>query len=92
MDYRNLIDWYQSQERYFDRSYSKKSEFFGDRERLTGDIKYFFNNVPYDIERFKKATFAYKAFRANTNAMARERMKHKQQNDKNMIFDSDYYG
>lgn len=92
LDYRNLIDWYQSQERYFDRSYSKKSEFFDDRERLTGDIKYFFNNVPYDIERFKKTTFAYKAFRANTNVMARERMKHKQQNDKNMIFDSDYYG
>lgn len=92
LDYRNLVDWYKSQERYFEKSYSKKSEFQDGIERLNGDMKYFYNNVEYDVEQFKKRTFAYKAFRANTNAMARERMKHKEQNDNNRIFDVNYYG
>lgn len=92
LDYRNLVDWYKSQERYFDWSYSEKSQFLDDRERLSGDFKYFFNNVPYDIERFKQTTFAYKVFRANVSSLARERMKHKLQNDKNLIFDCSYYG
>lgn len=87
-EYLNLVDWYRKQEIYFDKSYSRKSDFLDGKERLSGDIKYFYNNVPYDVEQFKKRTFAYKAYSANVRFMARQRMKHKEQNDKNMIFET----
>lgn len=87
-DYMILVDWYKKQESYFSNNYSKKSEYFDSTERLSGDIRYFYNNVPFDVESFKHYTFAYKAFSANIKYMARQRMKHKEQNDKNFIFET----
>lgn len=87
-EYRNLVEWYQKQESYFKKSYSKPSKTIDGKARLDGDLKFFFNNVPYDVEQFKKSTFAYKAYSANVKFMARQRMKHKEQNDNNMIFET----
>lgn len=87
-EYRNLVEWYQKQERYYQMSYSKPSTIYEGVERFDGDLKYFFNNIPYDVERFKTTTFAYKAYQANVKFMARQRMKHKEQNDNNLIFET----
>ena len=80
MEMRKLNDFYKRQEDYFSKDYSKSRHYV-----------FFYDNLDIDYEkvisRLKKDTFAYKAFVANTTTMAKQRMKHKEQNDKNQIFE-----
>lgn len=80
MDMRRLNDFYKKQEHYFTQPYSKPRHYV-----------LFYDNMDIDYEnvtnRLKKNTFAYKAFVANTTTMAKKRMKHKEQNDLNQIFE-----
>lgn len=80
MEMRKLNDFYRRQEHYFEQDYSKPRHYVLFYDNL---------DIDYDkvITRLKKDNFAYKAFVANTTTMAKKRMKHKQQNDKNQIFE-----
>lgn len=51
------------------------------------DIEYFYDNRPFDKDKFQKNTY-FKRFREKTMNTYRNSMKHKWQNDKNKYFDN----
>ena len=77
VDYKNLTQWYEKQAIYFASDFASSD-----------DMYYFYNNVAYDLDKFKDS-FPARAYKANVTYMARTRMKHKLQNDKNLIFQED---
>lgn len=77
LEYYNLVDWYRKQESYFSKAYAKPEH-----------ILYMYNNIYFDVDEFKENSFAYKAYSANVRFMAHQRMKHKELNDKNLIFET----
>lgn len=81
LDMVHLNDSLRLQQMYFEVPFSDE-----------GDLCYFYNNWYYDFNDFKDS-LAYRQFRSDTLCRLRERMKHKELNDKNLIYSEDgkYY-
>lgn len=82
LDLMHLGDWYCKMSEYYSYLDTDDSD---SGLYPPADIKFFYNNVYYDLDELKD-TFAYKAFKANVSNIEKERVKHKLQNDKNKLF------
>ena len=84
VDMMNLNSWYARMEDY----YSKKpllDRVLDNEDEDDPDLVYFYDNVDFDGEKLKDSV-VYKRFRALVSAQSRERVKHKQQNAKNLKY------
>jgi hypothetical protein len=82
LDYQHLVKWYKLQEIYFDKNFSKPSH-----------KVFFYDNLDIDYDKVTnrlKKLFAYRAYKANSLLIQRNKVKHKEQNDINQIFVEDY--
>lgn len=84
LDMLNLNSWYSMMESYYRKKPLSDRVLCNDDED-DPDLVYFYNNLDYDMEKYK-TSIPYKRFRALISAQARDRIKHKQQNAKNLKY------
>ena len=84
IDLLNLNLWYSMMQDYYSKKPLSDRVLCNDDED-DPDLVYFYNNTDYDMDKYKYS-LPYKRFRALVSAQARERVKHKQQNAKNLKY------
>ena len=84
IDLLNLNLWYSMMQDYYSKKPLSDRVLCNDDED-DPDLVYFYNNTDYDMDKYTYS-LPYKRFRALVSAQARERVKHKQQNAKNLKY------